>query len=222
MANRYVEQYFAQNPDVAQAYRENDYGLSPVNFLATHFAKYGAAEGRTMPSAPAQTLSASTPRGLGAFLPSRDKAPPLHALPPTAGGDPDLVYVDYYSRDPVTGEPIHHRGGSSSPVVPSPASAPALNNEFDIRPQARRGHWVDPITGKVNFTYDRFGPRAKPAPKRDDNSTVNPTPPPVLGGDIGGVGGGSGGGADGTAGDGREPSGRKWPAWYRGGSQGRP
>lgn len=52
------QQYFANNPDVAQAYKTNTFGLSPSEFVAQHYAKYGADEGRTSPVAPMpQSLS---------------------------------------------------------------------------------------------------------------------------------------------------------------------
>ncbi len=41
------EQYFAANPDVAAAYQQNNYGLSPEQFATTHFQKYGQGEGRS-------------------------------------------------------------------------------------------------------------------------------------------------------------------------------
>jgi len=36
--------YFAANPDVAKAFTENSYGLTPQQFADTHYEKYGAAE----------------------------------------------------------------------------------------------------------------------------------------------------------------------------------
>lgn len=49
-------EYFQQNPDVAAAYAENSYGLTPEQFAATHYANFGAQEGREAP-APAPTIS---------------------------------------------------------------------------------------------------------------------------------------------------------------------
>jgi hypothetical protein len=42
--------YFQANPDVANAYLSNNYGLSPEQFAAAHFAKYGQAEKRMAPT----------------------------------------------------------------------------------------------------------------------------------------------------------------------------
>jgi hypothetical protein len=45
--------YFAANPDVAAAYAEESYGLSPEQFAQTHYERYGADEQRASPT-PAQ------------------------------------------------------------------------------------------------------------------------------------------------------------------------
>jgi hypothetical protein len=42
--------YFRANPDVANAYLSNNYGLSPEQFAAAHFAKYGQTEKRIAPT----------------------------------------------------------------------------------------------------------------------------------------------------------------------------
>jgi hypothetical protein len=41
--------YFEQNPDVAAAYKQNSQGLTPDQFAAEHYQKFGATEGRTAP-----------------------------------------------------------------------------------------------------------------------------------------------------------------------------
>lgn len=40
------ELYFRRNPDVAEAFQNNNYGMSQDEFAKTHFDKYGRAEGR--------------------------------------------------------------------------------------------------------------------------------------------------------------------------------
>jgi hypothetical protein len=45
-------QYFADNPDVASAYKTNNFNLSPNEFVAQHYAKYGMGEGRASPVTP--------------------------------------------------------------------------------------------------------------------------------------------------------------------------
>jgi hypothetical protein len=44
-----TNQYFAQNPDVAAAYKENSYGMTPEAFAQTHYDKYGSTEQRVSP-----------------------------------------------------------------------------------------------------------------------------------------------------------------------------
>lgn len=39
-------QYFAQNPDVGQAYKQDSMGMTPEQFAQTHYERYGMAEGR--------------------------------------------------------------------------------------------------------------------------------------------------------------------------------
>jgi Domain of unknown function (DUF4214) len=44
-----TNQYFAQNPDVAAAYTQNSYGMTPEAFAQAHYDKYGATEQRVSP-----------------------------------------------------------------------------------------------------------------------------------------------------------------------------
>lgn len=53
--------YITNNPDVAQAFRENSYGMTADQFSQTHYQKFGAAEGRTAPTQGSVTTAASTP-----------------------------------------------------------------------------------------------------------------------------------------------------------------
>jgi hypothetical protein len=55
--------YFQQNPDVAAAYRQETYGLTPQQFADTHYALYGQAEQRAAPTAAAAAapVTATTP-----------------------------------------------------------------------------------------------------------------------------------------------------------------
>lgn len=55
--------YFNKNPDVATAYQENNYGLTPDQFAATHYQLYGQAEQRVAPAATTVTGSGTTETG---------------------------------------------------------------------------------------------------------------------------------------------------------------
>lgn len=46
--------YFQQNPDVAQSFQENNYGMDQDQFAQTHYQKYGQAEGRAYPTVSSQ------------------------------------------------------------------------------------------------------------------------------------------------------------------------
>lgn len=46
-----ARQYFLQNPDVAFAYSQNTYGMSPVEFAKAHYANFGRQENRQYPKA---------------------------------------------------------------------------------------------------------------------------------------------------------------------------
>lgn len=48
--NNALPEYFTQNPDVAAAYKINNYGLTPEQFALTHFQKFGQAEQRAAPA----------------------------------------------------------------------------------------------------------------------------------------------------------------------------
>lgn len=45
--------YFQQNPDVAAAYQQNSYGMTPDQFAQTHFDKFGVNEQRAAPTSSA-------------------------------------------------------------------------------------------------------------------------------------------------------------------------
>lgn len=53
--------YFAANPDVAAAFSQNSYGLTPDQFASTHYSLYGANEQRAAPTETPAAPVASTP-----------------------------------------------------------------------------------------------------------------------------------------------------------------
>ena len=52
--------YFAANPDVAAAYAQNSYGMTPEQFAQTHYQLYGASEQRAAPTT-TTTTAVTTP-----------------------------------------------------------------------------------------------------------------------------------------------------------------
>jgi len=54
-----AQAYFDKNPDVLDAYKANTYGLTPDEFVRTHYEKYGSKENRLSPAEAAQPTTAS-------------------------------------------------------------------------------------------------------------------------------------------------------------------
>lgn len=50
-----TQSYFDANPDVAQSYQQNNYGMTPDQFSQTHYQKFGQAEQRLAPGQQPQT-----------------------------------------------------------------------------------------------------------------------------------------------------------------------
>ena len=53
--------YFEQNPDVAAAYQQNSYGLTPAQFAQTHYERFGQFEQRAPVGMMSAPVAASTP-----------------------------------------------------------------------------------------------------------------------------------------------------------------
>ena len=77
--------YFTANPDVAAAYLQNTYGLTPEQFAQTHYQNYGQNEGRAVPTSLAQDYSFQMPSG---FNPAGGGLPAITSFnPPELTGD---------------------------------------------------------------------------------------------------------------------------------------
>lgn len=77
--------YFTANPDVAAAYLQNTYGLTPEQFAQTHYQNYGQNEGRAAPTSLAQDYSFQMPAG---FNPAGGGLPAITSFkPPELTGD---------------------------------------------------------------------------------------------------------------------------------------
>jgi hypothetical protein len=116
--------YFQQNPDVAAAYQQETYGLTPQEFADTHFALYGQAEQRAAPAAavaPATiTPAAMTPT-------TTTSAPP--ALPTYFTQNPDVAasyLVNNYGLTPQQFADTHYTKFGQYEQRISPTGAPAI------------------------------------------------------------------------------------------------
>ncbi len=59
--------YFRGNPDVAAAYQQNSFGLTPEQFAQQHYQKYGMAEGRQAPGTIGNQYQGTDPYQAGQF-----------------------------------------------------------------------------------------------------------------------------------------------------------
>jgi hypothetical protein len=121
--------YFAQNPDVAAAYKENTYGLTPQEFADTHFALYGQAEQRAAPAAAAvpvvTTPTAVTPVATTPM--AATPAPPT--LPTYFTQNPDVAAaykVNNYGLTPQQFADAHYAKFGINEQRISPTGAPAI------------------------------------------------------------------------------------------------
>ena len=78
-----TQTYFQQNPDVAAAYQQNSYGLTPDQFAQTHFERFGQFEQRVSPSG---VLPVTTPTAAPTAAPTM--APPPRPIVPTPTAAP--------------------------------------------------------------------------------------------------------------------------------------
>jgi len=146
--------YFAQNPDVAAAYKENTYGLTPQEFADTHFALYGQAEQRAAPTAAAVTpvtVPTTTRPTTVTPLPSPAAAPAAPALPTYFTQNPDVAasyQINNYGLTPQQFADAHYQKYGQFEQRISPTGAPAIIPPVTpvVRPP------VTPVTPVVNRT----------------------------------------------------------------------
>ena len=137
--------YFQQNPDVAAAYQQETYGLTPQQFADTHFALYGQAEQRAAPVA-AVTPATITP---AAMTPTTTtSAPP--ALPTYFTQNPDVAasyLVNNYGLTPQQFADTHYTKFGQYEQRISPTGAPAIIPKKPVTPVVK-----PPVTPAVNTT----------------------------------------------------------------------
>lgn len=110
-SNPIAERYFLQNPDVAAAYRQNSYGLSPDDFATLHYQKFGKNEQRAWGTGPSQSsnppLTETVPRPT---TPTRESSQGVPAV------------TNPYSPSPAP----------APSASPSPAPAPNQQPQFTL------------------------------------------------------------------------------------------
>jgi hypothetical protein len=118
--------YFTQNPDVAAAFAQNSYGMTPEAFAQTHYTNFGQAEGRTL-------------GGTGGGAPVADTGGGLAALNTTAtntGANTDLKFGP--------GDDIVNTGGGGGglPALNTAATNPYY---FQVNPDVAAEYARNPL-----------------------------------------------------------------------------
>jgi hypothetical protein len=131
--------YFQQNPDVAAAFAQNNYGLTPEQFAQTHFERFGQFEQRTSPQAapmmpaplPAAPTMAPPPRPI-VPTPTPTAAPAMQISPAAQTyfqQNPDVVaayQANNYGLTPDQFAQTHfERFGQAEQRVAPPGLTPA-------------------------------------------------------------------------------------------------
>jgi hypothetical protein len=88
--------YFQQNPDVAAAYQQNTYGLTPEQFAQVHYERYGQAEQRAQPAVVEQITSGSLSELPAYFQQNPDVA--ASYVQNTYGLTPQQFAAEHYAR----------------------------------------------------------------------------------------------------------------------------
>jgi len=151
--------YFAQNPDVAQAYKENTYGLTPQEFADTHFALYGQTEQRAAP------VAAVTPTVLSNVIDTigSNTVTTTAALPAYFAQNPDVAAaykVNTYGLTPEQYAAEHYKlyGGKEQRANPTAVTAitsgdlSSLPKYFQQNPDVAKSY----LTNTYGLTPDQF------------------------------------------------------------------
>lgn len=107
--------YFQQNPDVAAAYSQNNYGLTPEQFAQTHYELYGQQEQRAAPAVVEQITSGSLAELPAYFQQNPDVA--VSYTQNTYGLTPEQFAAEHYARYGVEEQRVSPTG---APAVIAP------------------------------------------------------------------------------------------------------
>lgn len=125
--------YFQQNPDVAAAYSQNTYGLTPEQFAQAHYERYGQTEQRAAPAVVEQITSGSL-SGLPTYFQQNPDVAAAYAEN-TYGLTPQQFAAEHYARYGQTEQRV------------SPTGAPAV-----IPPRTTTGATTGTTTGTARTT----------------------------------------------------------------------
>jgi hypothetical protein len=150
--NKPAASYFQTNPDVAESYKQNNYGMTPADFAATHYQKFGVNEGRAAPpefnvaqsyaaytknlTAPPAAVAPIKPvAGVTSTVPTGDpNATPNYAYNPTT-----KTFTNVVAPKPITpisdvnssGEPYYNLPSDGQPSAYADGGSTTGNNPVE-------------------------------------------------------------------------------------------
>jgi hypothetical protein len=157
--------YFAQNPDVAAAYKENTYGLTPQEFADTHYSLYGGQEQRAAPPV-VQAVTSGNLNSLPTYFQQNPDVAKDY-LNNTYGLTPQQFAAEHYARYGQTEQRISPTGAPAvippvTPVVRPPVTpvTPVVNRTntgaslpyFQLNPDVAASY----LTNNYGMTPEQF------------------------------------------------------------------
>jgi len=157
--------YFQQNPDVAAAYQENTYGLTPQEFADTHYSLYGGQEQRAAPPV-VQAVTSGNLNSLPTYFQQNPDVAKDY-LNNTYGLTPQQFAAEHYARYGQTEQRISPTGAPAvippvTPVVRPPVTpvTPVVNRTatgaalpyFQLNPDVAASY----LTNSYGMTPEQF------------------------------------------------------------------
>lgn len=148
--------YFAQNPDVAQAYSAAGEGMSPEQFASAHYAQFGWSEQRKLPDDP----NAPPPRaGYNPDGSQRTSANPNNVAPAVqvtnSDGTSGLISGAQAAADADPGAAYRAQREQAATAALAPQRAmEAWQAQIDAQPWAKDFARLAPAFGAGNWGYD--------------------------------------------------------------------
>ena len=194
--------YFNKNPDVAQAYQENTYGLTPDQFASTHYQLYGQTEQRAAPTTIANVINTigSNTATTANTATAANTANTTVALPAYFAQNPDVAAaykVNTYGLTPEQYAAEHYKlyGGKEQRANPTAVTAITTGNltslpkYFQDNPDVAKSY----LLNTYGLTPEQFAAKHFElyGQKEQRVAPVGPTTGVVTGGVTGGVVGGT-------------------------------
>jgi hypothetical protein len=124
--------YFVQNPDVAAAYKENTYGLTPQEFADTHYSLYGGQEQRAAPPV-VQAVTSGNLNSLPTYFQQNPDVAKDY-LNNTYGLTPQQFAAEHYARYGQTEQRISPTGAPAVIPVTKTTTTPITKTTTGVTP----------------------------------------------------------------------------------------